>query len=318
MSAELESEAFGKACSWVLERLESFNPGTLPCDFSIPRAQQFSELLLSAYCVYQNAPDYIDYADRVSKWCSSVDFNQLFSSRLRDHPDELVLYCDVYSILLSFGFHDLETRTFLMNLLEAGIAGSFEKLPHRWLDLRLSLEWSRLPHQMRDFDYYVDASIAGSVSRPIQPFLLFPNCDSAYAFTHVFLFIYGFGTEVFYQPDSSTAEEWSSSLRQLMVISARDRHWDLLAESIMCHDSVSGQSNPTIDLSLGLLLNQQCPEGNFPGPESAIRGAAEVRGELPSASDQVDAEFRFTYHTTLVMIMLLAQRTKLRRMLAFN
>ena len=304
--ASREAAALDKACDWVLRRLELFDPGSEAGDFTIPRAQQFSELLLSAYCLSRNGPRYGDVVHRIVDWCESKTFNDTYRRRLRSNPDEFVLYSDVHAILAYFGRADAETSAYLQALIDAGALGAFEKVAHRWLDLRLSMSWSGLDHDLPSYPELAAQSIA-SFRRPIAPFILFPTSEGAYAFTHVLMFIHGFGTSREMLVDPEVATQWASALRQLMVVSARDRHWDLLAESILCHDCIESAPSGLAEDGLALLLERQGADGNFLGPEGTL-GASLDQAANPSFMSYEEAEFRFTYHTTLVAIMLLVHR----------
>ena len=194
-------------------------------------------------------------------------------------PDEFVPVCDVYAALRALGYDCAEQRGILQRVVRSGILGQMDRPPQGHMEVRLSaraaaLEPGNLPADWRP------------VIIPISSML---DDSLAYALTHTIMFQTDFGHEPWrLRAESALAER----LNMLLVRYSREKHYDLLAECLLCWACVRLEPTMITDAAWKVLLRGQHPTGAFP-----------AHAETRTARLDEDEAFRRQYHTTLICVI---------------
>src|SRR5262249_40735010 len=128
--------------------------------------------------------------------------------------------------------------------------------------------------------------------------------DGTYGLTHVLMYLYGFGIRRASIP-AHQRESLRRLLSMLLVGVCQDRHWDLLAELLLCWEAIGYPPTPLVDRAWEALLAVQRGDGAIPGPEWALplyEAAKRDAGDRRSEAAR-EAYFAHHYHTTLVGII---------------
>ena len=126
--------------------------------------------------------------------------------------------------------------------------------------------------------------------------------SSVYAFTHIIMFLWGFGTRY---PNNITKKELIEIVRllpQLLISAVLDKHWDLVSELLICWDCVGLEKTNIYIKSWDTLLKQRLKNGAVPGPQADI----ERRSYTPVENKERDRllnRFSHLYHTTLTTMI---------------
>jgi hypothetical protein len=276
------------ALGWVVSQLDEFDPFRDGRPFEIRHAQKLAELatMMHGYVGLTGNADSPEMR-RILDLVRSARRSRELCDRVLRAPGELVLYAILYVVLRARGEDDPAQREVLQRAVDAGLLEQSERVVHRQMDVSLHLEWGGFRHDWPSLEELCAASILGKVPRP-----LFLDENAVYAITHVVMFLYGFGLRRAGSSSSLETGEVREMLSSLLVVSCQERHWDLLAELLLCWDCIAFAPTPVYERAWRALLGTQKEDGAVPGPESALVDGQPVNGY-----------FAHHYHTTLVTIL---------------
>ncbi len=277
-----------RALGWVVSQLDEFDPFRDGRPFEIRHAQKLAELatMMHGYVGLTGDAGSPEMR-RIFDLVRSTRQSRELCDRVLRAPGELVLYAILYVVLRARGEDDPAQREILQRAVDAGLLEQSERVVHRQMDVSLHLEWGAFRHDWPSLEELCAASILGKNPRP-----LFLDENAVYAITHVIMFLYGFGLRRTGAAASLETEEVRDMLSSLLVASCQERHWDLLAELLLCWDCIAFAPTPVYERAWRALLGAQKADGAMPGPESAL-----VEGQ------PVNGYFAHHYHTTLVSIL---------------
>jgi hypothetical protein len=286
-----------RALAWILAHLDQFDPFRGGRAFAIKQGQRVGEIaiLLHAYAAITGERE-SEVVRRIVPLLESVRGNRELNHRLLRSPAEFVLFVEIYAALRSIGHDDPGDRALIQRALDARLPEQLERLPHRMMDIASCLEWGGFEHPWPSLGQLYDASILGTT-----PSALLLSEDGMYGLTHVVMYLYGFGIRRARIPERQH-ESLRRLLSMLLVGVSQDRHWDLVAELLLCWEAIGYPATTLSDRCWEALLAAQQEDGSIPGPEWA-------RPLYESASRGLDAEaareayFAHHYHTTLVGII---------------
>ncbi|HVR06713.1 MAG TPA: hypothetical protein VMW75_01585 [Thermoanaerobaculia bacterium] len=288
-----------RALGWILAHLDLFDPFRGGRPFAIKHGQRLGEIaiLLHAYTGITGERE-SPAMGRIVSLLESVRARRELGDRLLRSPAELVLFVEIYAALRSVGHDDPGDRVLIQRALDARLPQQLERLPHRMMDIASCLEWGGFAHRWPSLRRLYGASILGAT-----PSALLLSEDGMYGLTHVLMYLYGFGLR-----RASIPRRQRESLRRLLsmllVGVGQDRHWDLLAELLLCWEAIGYPPTALADRAWEALLAAQQEDGSIPGPEWArpIYEAAS-RDVRQDAEGVREAYFAHHYHTTLVAII---------------
>lgn len=273
-----------RALDWIDAHLDEFDPLWMPGQFDCTRGQRLGELAILARTVSAMADRSGD--PRIQRMVALLVRSQtsaVYRDRLLRAPTELMLFLEIYTTLRALGVDDALIRGRLQKATSAAWLHQSERFPHREMDIRSCLDACGLECDSPPLDELYRRSLLGT---PPNPILL--NEHDLYALTHVVMFVCDFGAR---PPDAmphAHVERVTAILSALAVVAARDRHWDLLAEFLLCWSCLERPETGVIEMAWDALARAQRADGSVPGPEARL----EPRNDT-LAFDQ-------TYHTTLV------------------
>lgn len=299
MSALSEQEIADSAWSWVGDRLAHWFPFHLGDRFHVSKAQRVPELAIALLSHRESGLPEHDVFPRIEDALTRIRADASLMDRLTRSPQEFAIYLDIYALTRMLGLDDLELRTELERALAWGIPAQSERLPHREMDVRLSLDWAQLGGSDETWDSLIGRSILGRL--PDIAHLDEPNL---YAVTHVILFAHAFGLPSPSPWGVAATRPVERFLTGALSRALRERHWDLVAEFLLCWDLVGLPWTPAYELAWQRLLEQRDGAGAFPGPRSDTRGAP------PREADDEALYVAHHYHTTLMVVMVCAQRRR--------
>ena len=287
-----------RAWSWIGDRLTEFDPFANG-GFTIPAAQRLPELAIAILSYSRSDLRENPVAARALEWLDTARRERAFTDRAIRSPQEYSLHLDTYSLLRQLGRDDSGQRHALDVGLHSGLVRMSERPPHRLMDVALSLHWADLASGMPVMDAGMDATVMATM-----PDAVHLHEGALYALTHVIFFAAAFGVEPPPIP-IAPSRHLERQLTFLLWRLERERHYDLLAEVLLCWDLVGYRHSPPYRRSLHVLLDQQDSAGGFPGPSTAVPD-----GRRPSPGE--DGYFAHHYHTTLLVLLLLGQRNRRR------
>jgi hypothetical protein len=290
-----------KAMGWMDVHLEEFDPFSAGQPFEIrlgQRVGEFAILLHSYVALTGRAGDRVTL--RMSETLARIQRNPEFAARLIRSPLEFILFAEVYANLRAVGRDDPQAHALIQRVLDAGFLEQTERFPNRMMDIRACLDMGGFASDYPQLPALYERSI---LAARIDPLLL--SQDDLYAITHVLMFLYGFGTRRDYSvPDHSLAD-LQSLLSGLIVLVAQERHWDLMAELLICWECVGLAPSEISERAWAELEKLQDSDGAIPGPEWAAR----LHAELSEPADR-DTYFSHHYHTTLVSVIAACLRSR--------
>ncbi len=285
------------AMGWILANLDQFDPFRGGQPFAIKQGQRVGEIaiLLHAYAAVTGERDSVAVR-RIAALLDSVRGNRELSHRLLRSPAEFVLFVEIYAALRSVGLEDQADRALIQRALDARLPEQLERLPHRMMDIASCLEWGGFEHPWPSLRRLYDASILGAA-----PSALLLGEDGMYGITHVVMYLYGFGIRRARLP-RRRRDSLRRLLSMLLVGVSQDRHWDLLAELLLCWEAIGYSATALSDRCWEALLAMQQEDGTLPGPEWA-RPLYESAARGLAAEQAREAYFAHHYHTTLVAVI---------------
>ena len=302
-----------KAIRWIVLNLDGFDPFKRNEAYDIRDGQRLGELaiLLRAYASITGRL-HSEEARKIQQRLYSIQQRQDFSDRLLRSPEELVLFVEIYASLKAVGDEPEYSRELIQRVIDAGYPAFTERLPHRVMDLVSCLERGGFQHSLPSLSRLRDVSILARVPCPIVL-----NEDALYFFTHVIMFLYDFGSQRRPVLSQRFIYRLRPALSSLVVAMCQERHWDLLAEMLLCWDCVGLPHDQFYVKGWNELLNTQDHNGAVPGPEWALQLYQKVKRE-PDKPLDAESYFAHHYHTTLVSViagsLYLQQEGKLMRL----
>lgn len=296
---DIELVQLRQAVQWVVDHLDDFNPLSDGQPTSVGSAQRISELAISVYCWISLSGGRVD--ERVARmvaFLERVQAEEEIFHRLLRSPAGLSLLCYPYAVLRLLRRDDPSQREVLQRLIDSGWLDQNERLPYRTMDIRLSVEWAELHHELPQWETLYEASILAQ-----QLHVPYVESSAAYALTHALLFSVGFGTRPPPPHLLFSASRLRPILSMLLVSFCQERHWDLVGELLCCWECLELGQDFIVAQSWASFLKQQKPNGSFPGPRTQESDQT-LNGEASSAS----SGFSHHYHTTLVAVLALSRR----------
>jgi hypothetical protein len=294
VNADPGIERLADAMRWVEQHFEQFDPTPgSSVDLALAGGKAFMELSVATlmYARYAARPDE-DLLLRFATFLCDVRARPHFRDRVLRSPTEWVLHADLNSVLTELGHPDAKVSHSLQRAVDAGFLEHQERVPHRMMDIGLSLQWAGIDANWPDQDSLRAGSILGSL-----PSDLYLDLQTWYALTHVIIFQTDYGC---HPPSVIQPAGLSDLLATLMILSAQERDWDILGEFLLCWDCLGLEQHAITAAGWRLFLAAQQQDGSFLGPES--RRSAERE---KSCEEQV---FRARYHTTIVAVIALSLR----------
>jgi len=289
----------GHAMEWVVLHLDEFDPFANGRAFDIAHGQRVTELatMLNSYVALTG--------DRTSRPVAALineaarhQQNRALTDRIMHSPAEFVLFADLYSAIRRIGHDDPTQRELIQRVIDAGFLDQVERVPHRMMDVRLTLEWGDFRHPWESLETLCQSSILAR-----EPRALYLDEASLYSLTHVIMFLYGFGTRSGADHGLSPEQEVRllETLSMLLVITAQQRHWDLLIELLLCWDCLNFPVTPLCRKGWETFFALQEPDGALPGPERALAFSDSSKEQDPITQRELYVSHH--YHTTLVAII---------------
>jgi hypothetical protein len=303
LSAELTraarfSSALDTAVAWVAENLDQFDPFYAGRDYDVEHGQRVTELatMIHAYSQLRDDRDSRPVI-RVLDFLQTMSGRREWRDRLLRTPAEFVLFADVCVVLDRLGIPDRGLEELVQRVIDAGYLDAVERLPHRLMDVRMTLELGNWHHSWRSQAELFPTTVLGKE----QSALLLDE-GSTYALTHVLLFWFGFGLHRRELPSQSL----QPLLAQLVVSACQERHWDLLTELLLCWDCADLPATVVSELAWDALLGVQNEDGSFPGPDRALIWN-DPRDPRLTEDAKRRSYFAHHYHTTCVAAIALAR-----------
>jgi hypothetical protein len=284
-----------RALGWIDRHLDRFDPFAGAQPFEVKRGQRIGELAILLVVLHgvrgeRDSPR----VRRIIALLEGIRDHAEFSDRLLRSPLEFVLFAEVYARLRAVGHDSARMRALLRRGIQANLLGQTERVPHRLMDIRSCLQLADIPCPLPSLRALFEQSILG---RP--PNLLLMSEDDFYALTHVIMFQFDFGRR---PPDTLPAARRAGLaplLAGIIPLVLRDRHWDLLAEMLICWDCLHLGPHALVAQAWTALQEAQEEDGRIAGPEWVRRDHAAREDTLPPDVWR-DLVFTHHYHTTLV------------------
>jgi len=274
----LSDALFDRALDWIDRHLGEFDPMWKPDAFDFERGQRMGELAILARAAAPMAGADPRIA-RIVALLARAQSSPVYADRVLRAPIEFMLFLENYASLCAFGHDDPLLRGRLQKAVRAGWLHQTERFPHRAMDIRSCLDACGIACDLPPLDELYRRSILGMAPNPI----LLGEHD-LYALTHVIMFLCDFGRRA---PDALSREDRdavAALITAQLVVAARDRHWDLLAEFLLCWSCLGLPETGLIEKAWDALAAAQMEDGAVPGPE--VKTGA--------------VRFEHLYHTTLV------------------
>ena len=288
-----------RALDWVVAHLDEFDPFKGGREFTIANGQRVTELatMLNSYVVLTGdraSPQFQALLGEARKQqgCRAL------MDRMMHSPAEFVLFADLYSALRRLGYEDPRQRGLIQRVIDIGYLDQLERVPHRMMDVRLTLEWGGFRHRWDTLEKLCATSILVT-----DPNALYLDEASVYSLTHVIMFLWGFGTrkDAVNPLSAAQGQRFTHTLSMLLVGAAQQHHWDLLCELLLCWDCMELPVTPVYLKAWDAFIAMQGDDGAVPGPERALEFY-----NLDAEPDPVkkrELHFAHHYHTTLLAII---------------
>lgn len=294
------------AVEWAFSHIERFSPFDESDCYDPSRLKVFVEfsIMLATYLKLTQDRQPADNW-RAVKLVRSVCKRADFTDRTIRSPEILVEFAELCGVLRELGFQDLELRRRIQSAVDAGLVEQIERLPHRLLEVRVSLDWAGAVYSLPPMGELISETILG---RPLCTPLL--SREAVYAVTHVVMFATRFGLRQWSLPPQVPITRTRAVLCDLIVIACQDTDWDLLGELLLCWDCLGFEPSPLTAAAWVSFLSARQDDGTFLPRPLGPGGVTETNSKDGSTSNQpVDEraskadDFDLVYHTTLVAIL---------------
>jgi hypothetical protein len=226
----------------------------------------------------------------ISELIKTYDFPAIFWN----DPEALPAFALLPKFASLVGLPTGRLVTELNSFVTEGYGLAMERLPFRYLDLRYTMDYSGITHNLPDIAQLYTYSIAAR--RPIIPYL---HREDLYAITHTIFYV----TDMGHQPIEETAAASDADhlrwlVQTLMGMMLWEDDLDLMGEFLMCARFLSCSWNYIIESSWKRIAKRQRESGVIPGPTFNEQDANDLDDKKLS-----EYEFVHSYHTTLVTIL---------------
>jgi hypothetical protein len=283
-----------RALDWTDRHLDLFDLFDGDRAFEMKRGQRVGELAILVHVMHDVRGE--GTSPRLHRMVTLLE-------RIRDHPEfgdrvmrspiEFVLFAEVYARLRAVGSENFRMRSLLMRAVSADMLRQTERVPHRLMDIRACLDLAQIECPLPCLESLFERSILATM-----PSAVWVGEDDLYALTHVLMFLTGFGTRQEQRLSIERRESIGDLLGTLIAIAAMDRHWDLLAEFLICWKGLDLGVHQIVERAWEALEAAQNEDGSIPGP-AWIRHHDE-RDRCTSENSWRELVFSHHYHTTLV------------------
>ncbi len=288
-----------RAMEWVVSHIDEFDPFANGRTFDVAHGQRVTELatMLNTYVALTDDRSSAPVTTLLEE-AARHQQNRALTDRIVHSPAEFVLFADLYSAIRRIGHDDPTQRELIQRVIDAGFLDQVERVPHRMMDVRLTLEWGDFTHPWESLESLCQSSILAR-----EPRALYLDEASLYSLTHVIMFLYGFGTRHGAEHGLSPEQELRvrATLSMLLVITAQQHHWDLLIELLLCWDCLNFPVTPLCSKAWETFLALQEPDGALPGPERALAFSDPSKAQDPVRQRELYVSHH--YHTTLLAII---------------
>ncbi|MGH7931339.1 MAG: DUF6895 family protein [Candidatus Binatia bacterium] len=296
------------AFEFLNQNLDKFTPWR-PNGLSVQGMQALAELTL-AQDVLASVPELVSHLEKagcdVHSWERHTR-EQLRDPALRELPRKRPLcafpYLLPYLIQRRRGWHEAYWEETVGWLMTQGLPYGAEALPYRRLDVAYFLNAAGL-----------DPCIVGGsfpLGNPLQLYRetfaarernpISVDVDAAYAITHTLFYLSDFGRVRPRLPDEDV-DRLQALLVSLTLHAWRTGHLDLLAELLFCV-RVVGSSDPIVAIAERYFDGVRAATGHVPATSERFEW-------LVNQSTKSEEVFATCYHTTLVALLLDAQRLR--------
>jgi hypothetical protein len=293
------------ALGWISDHFDSFSPFDEVDTYRATRMKPFIELAL-LFGIYAAAGRDTEtpLVRRVARLLHEVSHRADFMGWLIRRPEEIVNYAELCAAIQELGGEFQAIRGSLQSAVDFGILAQVERLPHRMVEIRATLDWAGVIHSLPPVADLCAETILG---QPISAPLL--SDQALYAVTHVILFACRFGIFRRDLPAWLSSREVNILLSDLIVISAQECNWDLLGELLLSWDSLGFPHTGIAAAGWESFLKAQRRDGAFPA-------SAKIHGPETEVGSEETVGFEKLYHTTLVGV--LAGIVRLRELQLFR
>lgn len=284
---------FDGTLDWFVANLKQFDPfkGDDGTEFDSYYVKPFLELaslcmLHDRFAVSQRDPR----VAKVALFIHGLWRRPEYKERLLRYPEMLLVYGMTYIALDRYGLSEPFDRELLQRVVDEGYATAVERLPFRCLDLRCMLDCGGFSHNLPSY-----ASLYEETLLAKTPSVLYLTDTDAYAVTHTIFYLYDFGSR---SPDVIPKEQVPTIrwiVGALLGVYLRRRHWDLVAELLICCECLRWRPAFLFDAAWSALAAAQRRDGVVPGPYFSEEKEKELK-----LADQRTYYLKENYHTTLV------------------
>jgi hypothetical protein len=291
--------ALDASIAWVANNLHYFDPFHRKSAFDLRYTKRIVELaMMLSRCVTitnQRQPNTVQAVADIKAFLRDIADRPSFGDLTLRVPSRLILFSDVYGSMSRYGHDDRSLRNAIELAVMNGFSGYGQRIPHRIMDLRLSLESANVDIHLPTMQELAQLAASEFALSPLHL-----DEGGVYSLTHLVMFFYRYGDDR--RADIySDMESLQSLWKALIVIWAQRSHWDLLAEVLFCWDCVGWESTGLTERYWQVLLDQQQADGAF--PELGFDRLAGRPQENTSDQSRHLRYFESHYHTTLVGVM---------------
>jgi hypothetical protein len=279
------------AFDWFSDNLDLFDPFKGGTDPDIFLSKPLLELACT--CMYYERCTRGHRDTRVCRFVSFVNDVWLrpeYRELMVRHPQLLRMYGMTWIALRQCGAADPSGHELIQRVIEEGYVTAIEEVPFRRLDFRYMLDCGGFRH---DFPSY--ASLYQQTLLAKAPSLLYLTDNDVYSITHTIFYVVDFGSA---SPEVIPHEQLAAvrwMVGALLGIYVRLRHWDLVAELLICCRCLRWAPPLVWEAAWDGLMEAQLPDGCVPAPTFS-------RGRMQQLTGNDERRYYVTqnYHTTLV------------------
>lgn len=295
------ASAMTRALAWIDAHLFEFDPLRKGVVFDARQAKKLLELSTAVACYVEwtgdrQSPPVV----RITELLASVQRQAEFRDRLLRYPAEFLVHLDLYSVLRKLGHDDLEHRSLLERAQTARFPEHTERLPHRLMDLRLSLESGGFCSSLPSMESLAATSLVARA-----PSALYMDDTARYVLTHLVMYFYHYGLHAPSRSICNDLPRLRETLLYLIVDTSMERYWDLLAELLFSWDCCGFEDLNIVSQAWAVFLSLQDSSGAFPSSNrrEPRLSVGDEHAERLTREEADQSYFWSHYHTTLVAIM---------------
>ena len=284
-----------RALDWTDQHLDLFDLFDGARAFEMKRGQRVGELAILVHVMHAVRGEHLSPRFlRMVTLLKRIRDHAEFGDRVMRSPVEFVLFAEVYARLHAVGHDDCRMRQLVTRAVSGNLLDQSERVPHRLMDIRACLDLADIECSLPTLEALLEHSILAA-----NPKAILMGEDDLYALTHVLMFLCCFGTRRDCRLSIDRRESLAALLGGLLSVAALDRHWDLLAELLICWKGMDLDTHPIVDGAWEALAAAQNEDGSIPGPKWLQEHQA-GSGSVEPGSPSREEIFNHHYHTTLV------------------